>query len=215
MTRCGDLHLENVGSFRGDNRLVYFDLNDFDEGGLAPATWEIARFITSVHVAAASLELSAHDAASLAKAFLDAYAEALADGKARWVERATATGMVKELLASVKGRTREALLDSRTVLRGTRRRLRVDAGARCRFLSATEHTSFNAFTTSRGPRRIRDSMTCSSRAPRGGDREPGSRALRRARARNGIAGRQLAARLEGGASVGARRVSRPSTTTVA
>jgi uncharacterized protein (DUF2252 family) len=122
----GDLHLENVGSFRGDNRLVYFDLNDFDESALAPATWEIARFVTSVHVGAASLELATRDAASLAKTFLDAYVEALADGKARWVERATATGMVKELLASVKRRTREALLDSRTVFRGKRRRLRVD-----------------------------------------------------------------------------------------
>ena len=28
---CGDLHLENFGTFKGDNRLVYFDLNDFDE----------------------------------------------------------------------------------------------------------------------------------------------------------------------------------------
>ena len=27
---CGDLHLENFGSYKGDNRLVYFDLNDFD-----------------------------------------------------------------------------------------------------------------------------------------------------------------------------------------
>jgi len=122
----GDLHLENVGSFRGDNRLVYFDLNDFDEGALAPATWEVARFVTSVHVAAASLELSHKDAAHLAETFLEAYTDALADGKPRWVERATATGMVKELLANVKGRTREALLDSRTVLRGKRRRLRVD-----------------------------------------------------------------------------------------
>jgi uncharacterized protein (DUF2252 family) len=25
---CGDLHLENFGSYKGDNRLVYFDLND-------------------------------------------------------------------------------------------------------------------------------------------------------------------------------------------
>ena len=122
----GDLHLENVGSFRGDNRLVYFDLNDFDESALAPATWEVARFVTSVHVAAASLELTATDAARLARTFLDAYVEALADGKARWVERATATGMVKELLANVKRRTREALLDSRTVFRGKRRRLLVD-----------------------------------------------------------------------------------------
>ena len=28
---CGDLHLENFGTYKGDNRLVYFDLNDFDE----------------------------------------------------------------------------------------------------------------------------------------------------------------------------------------
>ena len=122
----GDLHLENVGSFRGDNRLVYFDLNDFDEGALAPATWEVARFVTSVHVAAASLDLGPVDAAHLAKTFLDAYAEALGDGKARWVERATATGMVKELLNNVRGRTREALLDSRTMFRRGDRALRID-----------------------------------------------------------------------------------------
>src|SRR4051812_17715226 len=38
---CGDLHLENFGSYKGDNGLVYFDLNDFDEGVLAPASWEL------------------------------------------------------------------------------------------------------------------------------------------------------------------------------
>jgi uncharacterized protein (DUF2252 family) len=35
---CGDLHIENFGSYKGDNRLVYFDLNDFDEAALAPAS---------------------------------------------------------------------------------------------------------------------------------------------------------------------------------
>ena len=34
---CGDLHLENFGSYKGNNRLTYFDLNDFDESALAPA----------------------------------------------------------------------------------------------------------------------------------------------------------------------------------
>ncbi|WP_040579625.1 DUF2252 family protein [Methylobacter tundripaludum] len=38
---CGDLHLENFGSFKGENRLTYFDINDFDEAALAPATWEL------------------------------------------------------------------------------------------------------------------------------------------------------------------------------
>ncbi|MFM6271696.1 MAG: DUF2252 family protein, partial [Dolichospermum sp.] len=44
---CGDLHLENFGSYKGNNRLVYFDINDFDEAVIAPCTWEIVRFITS------------------------------------------------------------------------------------------------------------------------------------------------------------------------
>ena len=32
---CGDLHLENFGAFKGDNRLVYFDINDFDDASRA------------------------------------------------------------------------------------------------------------------------------------------------------------------------------------
>src|SRR3978361_2048809 len=44
---CGDLHLENFGSFRGENDLVYFDLNDFDEGLSAPAAYEVVRMATS------------------------------------------------------------------------------------------------------------------------------------------------------------------------
>ena len=35
---CGDLHLENFGSYKGDNRLAYFDINDFDEAALAPCS---------------------------------------------------------------------------------------------------------------------------------------------------------------------------------
>jgi uncharacterized protein (DUF2252 family) len=40
---CGDLHLENFGGYMGDSRLVYFDIKDFDEAVLAPATWELVR----------------------------------------------------------------------------------------------------------------------------------------------------------------------------
>ena len=53
----GDLHLENFGSYKGDNRLAYFDLNDFDEATLAPVARDLARFLTSVFVAARSLGL--------------------------------------------------------------------------------------------------------------------------------------------------------------
>ncbi|MBV6325219.1 DUF2252 family protein [Duganella violaceipulchra] len=45
---CGDLHVENFGSYKGDNRQVYFDINDFDEGALAPASWDLARLLASI-----------------------------------------------------------------------------------------------------------------------------------------------------------------------
>src|SRR6185369_18016042 len=50
---CGDLHLENFGSYKGDNRLVYFDITDFDEAALAPASWDLVRFLTSLRLGAA------------------------------------------------------------------------------------------------------------------------------------------------------------------
>src|SRR5215471_17603703 len=53
----GDLHLENFGSFLGDNGLVYFDLNDFDEAALAPVTWETGRLLTSAYLAARELQI--------------------------------------------------------------------------------------------------------------------------------------------------------------
>src|SRR5215217_2823951 len=54
---CGDLHMENFGSYKGANRLTYFDINDFDEAALAPVAWDLARFVTSVIVAAHTLKV--------------------------------------------------------------------------------------------------------------------------------------------------------------
>ena len=123
---CGDLHLENFGSYRGDNRLAYFDVNDFDEACIAPAAWEVARFLTSVHLAVAELALPADVGVTLSDGFLDAYQAVLADGTARWLERATAVGMVRDLLRAVRHRSQRELLDGRTHRRKWRRVLRVD-----------------------------------------------------------------------------------------
>ena len=123
---CGDLHFENFGSFQGDNGLSYFDLNDFDEAALAPAIWELSRFVTSAYVAAPSLGLSRAEANELVTAFLDAYRVALSDGKARWIERATATGMVRTLLRRVSNQTRAMLINARTSVRNGKRRILID-----------------------------------------------------------------------------------------
>jgi uncharacterized protein (DUF2252 family) len=123
---CGDLHLENFGSYKGDNRLVYFDLNDFDEAALAPCTWDLARLLTSVLVAARTLGVDEAGALRLCHGFVDAYAGALSSGKARWVERETAQGMVKDLLYSLSSRSRAQFLDRRTERAGGHRRIRID-----------------------------------------------------------------------------------------
>ncbi|MFL9930163.1 DUF2252 domain-containing protein [Paraburkholderia sp. RL18-103-BIB-C] len=123
---CGDLHLENFGSYKADNRLIYFDNNDFDEACLAPALYELVRLLTSVLVGAADLDLSRAQALALCHTAVDAYGAALAFGKARWIEAETSVGMVRDLFDALASRTRAAHLDRRTVLRGKSRMLKVD-----------------------------------------------------------------------------------------
>ena len=78
---CGDLHFENFGSYKADNRLVYFDINDFDEAALAPCTWDIVRLLTSFLCGAAALHATAAEATALARECLLAYRAALLRGK--------------------------------------------------------------------------------------------------------------------------------------
>jgi uncharacterized protein (DUF2252 family) len=123
---CGDMHLENFGSYKGDNRLIYFDNNDFDEACLAPALYELVRLLTSVLVGAADLKLSRAQALALCHTAVDSYAAALAFGKSRWIEAETSVGMVRDLFDALANRTRVAHLDRRTVLKGKTRTLKVD-----------------------------------------------------------------------------------------
>ncbi|MHB8630042.1 MAG: DUF2252 domain-containing protein [Aggregatilineales bacterium] len=126
---CGDLHLENFGSYRGDNGLVYFDMNDFDEAALAPCTWEIARCLTSILVAVHTLAVKPAEALKLCNNFLDSYTTTLAQGHIGMVETATATGLIKDLLTNVEQRRRKDFLDARTEppdKHPGKRRLRID-----------------------------------------------------------------------------------------
>lgn len=132
---CGDLHLENFGSYKGGNRLVYFDINDFDEAALAPATWDLVRLAASVHVGLEEQGAAPAEAAMLAGRLVAAYAAALANGKAAWIERDAAQGVAGELLARLRARRRADFLASRTRLVKKRRRLLADG---VRMLAPTE-----------------------------------------------------------------------------
>ena len=142
----GDLHLENFGSYKGDDRIIYFDINDFDEAVLAPCTFELARFATSVLLGAQDFGAGTSQCTELARQFLDAYAGALGRGKARRVERLVAEGMVRELLDALLLRTRRQLLDRRTERRGARRRLKL--GKRALPASPQQRRAVTAFLAS-------------------------------------------------------------------
>lgn len=141
---CGDLHFENFGSYKADNRLVYFDINDFDEAALAPCTWDIVRLLTSFLCGAAALRATADEAGDLARACLLSYRAALLRGKPLWVEAETASGLIRELLLGLAQRERSAFLDKRTVLRKGRRQLLVD-GTKALPSSADEQAAIAAF----------------------------------------------------------------------
>jgi uncharacterized protein (DUF2252 family) len=113
----GDLHLQNFGTFKGDNRLVYFDLNDFDEGILAPVEWEIVRMITSIFLAFDSLKIKHEEAFISANKFLKTYSRVLEEGKPRYIDARIATGIVKRFLRKVERRSDNTLFLSRTVLK--------------------------------------------------------------------------------------------------
>jgi uncharacterized protein (DUF2252 family) len=123
---CGDLHLENIGSYKADNRLVYFDINDFDESALAPCLWDVARLQTSIMIANNTLGADKTTVLNLSKNFLDCYVNTLKDGSARLVEKGTATGMVRSFLENRENRKRKKFVDSRTVKNGNSRKLIVD-----------------------------------------------------------------------------------------
>ena len=122
---CGDLYLENFGSYKGENRPVYFDMNDFDEGLLAPASWDAVRMLTSLRLAA-HMEIKSGETKELCASFLEAYGSALAQGKAYWVDPRTANGLVQNLLDGLGERKRADFIDSRTQLKDKKCVIKVD-----------------------------------------------------------------------------------------
>jgi uncharacterized protein (DUF2252 family) len=123
---CGDLHLENFGAYKGDDRQIYFGINDFDEGMLAPCTWDVARLVTSIFLAAESLSLDNDEGERMVRAYLNRYAETLSSGSIRAIVADNAKGLVADLLKKLARRKRQELLDERTELIGDRRQLIFD-----------------------------------------------------------------------------------------
>lgn len=115
---CGDLHLENFGSYKSDHGVVYFDLNDFDEAVLAHPSWEISRFICSLFLAGKELNLAENLVQESTELVLTAYIEALHEGKAYAIEKESINGILKKYIKAVSERDPIEFLNSKSVLSG-------------------------------------------------------------------------------------------------
>ncbi|MFV5516286.1 DUF2252 domain-containing protein [Acinetobacter gerneri] len=119
---CGDLHVENFGSYRSHSKVVYFDLNDFDEAVLAHPTWEISRFLCSVFLAGRELDLSDQALKTIVDLLFDEYINALKKGKAYAIEKESIQGILKKYIKSVETRDELAFLDSKSKLLSNQKR---------------------------------------------------------------------------------------------
>ncbi len=99
---CGDLHVENFGSYKADNRLVYFDINDFDESTLGPCTLDLVRILTSIRVLAKSMNVSNEEVNQICKQFNRVYRSEIAKGHAGRIDTSIANGLIRGFL--VKGK---------------------------------------------------------------------------------------------------------------
>ncbi|HLH59402.1 MAG TPA: DUF2252 domain-containing protein [Streptosporangiaceae bacterium] len=76
---CGDAHLSNFGLFASPERILLFDLNDFDETLPGPFEYDVKRMAASFTIAARNNGFAKADTRASTLASVRAYREAMAD----------------------------------------------------------------------------------------------------------------------------------------
>jgi uncharacterized protein (DUF2252 family) len=75
---CGDAHLSNFGAFASPERVLLFDLNDFDETLPGPFEYDVKRMAASFEIAGRNNGFAQADARAATLASVRAYREAMA-----------------------------------------------------------------------------------------------------------------------------------------
>src|SRR6266516_782469 len=75
---CGDAHLSNFGAFASPERVLLFDVNDFDETLPGPFEFDLKRMAASFEIAARNNGFSPADTRAVTLASVTAYREAMA-----------------------------------------------------------------------------------------------------------------------------------------
>ncbi|MFN0215833.1 MAG: DUF2252 domain-containing protein [Saprospiraceae bacterium] len=125
----GDLHAENFGTYMNGLGKLVFDVNDFDEATLAPFTWDVKRFCTSLALIGYQKALSDIEIRDVVRVAAQSYARQVArfatstdENYQYGINSSNAEGAVLEVLKNGKQRTRVGLLDQETdIVDGDRR----------------------------------------------------------------------------------------------
>ena len=106
---CGDAHLSNFGVFASPERVLLFDLNDFDETLPGPFEYDVKRMAASFTIAARNNRFSSDDAATVTTRSVKAYRKAMG-GFAEmrtmdiWHSRLSADEILEAARSALKGK---------------------------------------------------------------------------------------------------------------
>ncbi len=111
---CGDAHLSNFGIFGSPERLLVFDVNDFDETLPGPWEWDIKRLAASLEVAGRDNGYPARKRREIVLAAVGQYRRAMRSFAAMknldvWYARADMDQLQAEFRSQLKKRQREAV----------------------------------------------------------------------------------------------------------
>ena len=132
---CGDLHFENFGSYKGENRQVYFDINDFDEAILGIPEIDVCRFVTSIIIAGRIMKASPKQIRNTADEIIAIYRDKLRQGKALLMEKEVAHGVFRKYFEKLESRNRNLIVKKLTQKNGNKISLKIDG---THFLSIDE-----------------------------------------------------------------------------
>jgi len=107
---CGDVHLGNFGIYQAEDARLRFDLNDFDEAGIAPCLLDLFRLLAALRAASADPD----DDRAMAKHAVAGYAAGLMKGADAAFDEAAGESILPKLLALAHTRDRGRWLNERT-----------------------------------------------------------------------------------------------------
>jgi uncharacterized protein (DUF2252 family) len=111
---CGDAHLSNFGIFGSAERLLVFDVNDFDETLPGPWEWDVKRLAASLDVAGRGNGFGGKDRREIVTAAVGSYRQAMRNfaGMSNldvWYAHADVDALQAEFSSEMKKRQRKAV----------------------------------------------------------------------------------------------------------